>query len=688
MPYLSISNFEYGMDRRRPQDSGVPGTLWILKNGVISRGGDVVGAKKFVEEYTLPEGTHGMALTNGQPYVFGEGADPGVPPGVIYQQVATGGSSVVRILDAKPFDGLMYVVAEYDDGSIFHFYDGTRVTGWDTLAGDNSSFEQVADYLARKLEAGGTVRCVVSGNLIIITAKEAGTAYTITTATVEANAENPTAVDTELTANVAEVEEVLSTGTVQVTGGAQGGSNRITSVTVDGTELLQVPVPWVNSNASTAVSLSNGINNNSETSGYTAEASGSTVTISAAPGTGTTPNGFVVVSTTTGVVTTADGNMSGGVDYVAPVAQVYSVAISGDTFDYEDAWHITIDGTTYKSTGMAAAMGTSVFVFKSRMWSTSGSLLRYCVLNDASDWTTTTSPATDAGFINISSVTEGARRLIGLAKYNGMLAIFSSEVITLYTISTDATENEFFDTLESTGALAPRCIVGYGNTDVYYLDNNGIRSIRARQSTDSPFVSDVGSAFDDFVQEIMRDSNADEIDRAVAAIEPVDGRYMLAIGGKIVVLSYFPASKITAWSYFEPGFTVTDFARHGRNLYVREGDVIRVYGGFDGNIYPDEDETPVLVETPFTTANDPAGRKDLQGFDAALDGDWVTKVLPDPTDPDKEIDVGVINRTTYANQDAKLPGKSTHVAFRMTCSSDGYRRLSSLALHYDKQDVG
>lgn len=48
MSYLAISDFKFGMDRRRKRISGVPGTLWTLKNAHISRGGDIERAKKQV----------------------------------------------------------------------------------------------------------------------------------------------------------------------------------------------------------------------------------------------------------------------------------------------------------------------------------------------------------------------------------------------------------------------------------------------------------------------------------------------------------------------------------------------------------------------------------------------------------------------------------------------------------------
>lgn len=682
------------MDRRRPQVAGIPGTLWILKNAVITRGGDINGAKKWVSVYTLPAGTFGLYALKRQLYTFGSGTTPGgMPAGVQYQQLAAPSSpNMTRVLDVKAFQGQLYVIAQYDNGNIYHFYNGSRVTGWDTIADSNSSFAAVAEALAIAIEAGGAVRARVAGAAIQITAQVPGTAFTISTSTtdVNANSTTPTAVVTHLQANVAEVAEVRATGAVQITAGSFNPSfNTIIQVTVNGTSLLAIAVPWSSSNEATANALANEINNNTSTSGYSASVVGALVTITAAPGTGATPNGFDVQSLVTGDVTTVDTDMSGGVDHVVPVAQVEKVVIAGGSFDAQDLWSITINSNTFKTTGRAAGAGTALLVLKKRLWSTAISLLRYCVLKTASDWTTTTTPSTDSGFINLSDDSEGAQRLIGVAKYQGQAAIFSRQNITIYALQADATADAFVDSLESSGTFAPRAIIPFGNTDVFYPSDTGIRSIRGRQGTDAAYVADVGTSIDPFFQDTVQATDADTLSRAVAIIDPVDGRYLLAVGGRIFALSYFPSSKITAWSYLEPGFTVEDFAKAGTELYARSGNTIYLYGGFDGQTYPGDGETETFVETPFMSANDPAGIKDIEGFDGALSGDWTAEVLVDPNDPDKvlAVNTGTLNKTTYHLPSIKIPGRTSHVAFRLRSSSAGPRVLSSLALHYDTEDA-
>jgi len=792
MAYLSVADFRYGIDRRRPQHTGVPGTLWDLKNAFISRGGDIVRAKKFVSAYTLPANTFGLVAAKGQLFVFGSVTAPTMPPLVQYQRLQAGGTratgtvtiaagssspgvnkvsaltvngvslisaavdwvtshdatatalaaainsytatsgytaaavgavvtitallhgttpngyvvdatgagtvtttdvnmangttaAMVRFIDAHAFAGNVYAIAEFDDGGVYHFYDGDRISDWDSISDSNSSFAQVAEVLARKVGAVDAVDAQVVGEKVIITASVAGTAFTCAGATTDnGTSSTPTATATQLVANVAAVTAVRATGTVTITGGSAGALNTISSVTVNAVDLLAASVAWISSNPATANALAIAINNNSTTSGYTAEASGSSVTIRAAVGTGTTPNGYVVAATVGGTVTVGTANMAGGVAAVTAVAQVYEVAIGGASFDAADLWKITLNGTDYQTTGRGAGAGTSVYVFKKRVYSTAGSLLRYSALSAPTDWTTASPTSTGAGLINLSSDSDGSQQVLDAATYQGSTAIFGRDTIRIYTLSADADENTIADTLEQTGTLAAHSVVAYGNLDVFYLDESGIRSIRTRDGYDAAYVSDVGSAIDAFVQAYMVTAGEEAVSRAIAVIDVLDGRYWLAIDERIFALSYYPSSKITAWSYIEPGFEVEELVRVGKRIYARSGTTIYLYGGTAGTTYPSDNEQNIVAETVFMSANDPAGRKRINGFDMGGQNDWYVELLVDPDDTTKAIPVGTVNCVTYNLDAIKVPGHAALVALRFTCDEGGDASLSNFALHYDK----
>lgn len=104
--------------------------------------------------------------------------------------------------------------------------------------------------------------------------------------------------------------EVLATGNVTLTGGAAGSVN---TLTVNGVDVLGGAVPFDATLAQTALDVAAQINRFTGQVEYTASAAGAVVTISALPGTGTSPNGFVVAAGVT-TITATTANMAGGVN--------------------------------------------------------------------------------------------------------------------------------------------------------------------------------------------------------------------------------------------------------------------------------------------------------------------------------------------------------------------------------------
>ena len=349
MPYIQVKDFKLGLDRRRKRIAGAPGTLWDIKNAHISRGGDIERAKKFVSQFALPAGvTKGLAQVRGQLYVFGDGSTPGgMPAGVQYQRLnPADGSTLTRVLDAKAFSGNLFVIAEFSNGQIRHFYNGTLLTDLDTLSDSNADFTSTADYLATKINSRSDVVASAYGSSVSITAVTPGTAFTISTSTVDGGGTNDqTATLTTLQANVSAVTEVRATGTVTVLGGSAGTGNSITALTAGVTSLIAAAVDWQTSNDITASLLAAAINNQGSISGYSAAAVGPIVTISAPTGSGATANGTVLTATVGGTVTASTANFAGGVTAVSPVAQVSQVTLGG-TFQATDQFTATINGTT------------------------------------------------------------------------------------------------------------------------------------------------------------------------------------------------------------------------------------------------------------------------------------------------------------------------------------------------------
>ena len=155
-----------------------------------------------------------------------------------------------------------------------------------------------------------------------------------------------------------------------------------------------------------------------------------------------------------------------------------------------------------------------------------------------------------------------------------------------------------------------------------------MRSLRSRDSSNAAFVGDIGNPIDELIVKSIQD-NRTLAEKAKATLEQRDGRYILAIGSTMYVFSYFPSSKVSAWSVYEPGFVVDRWAYDGRQTLCRSGNKLYSLGGEDGNIY---DSSEVVVQMPFLDSGSPATFKDYNSIDVTCENVWTVSIATDPQD--------------------------------------------------------
>jgi hypothetical protein len=364
--------------------------------------------------------------------------------------------------------------------------------------------------------------------------------------------------------------------------------------------------------------------------------------------------------------------------------QINTITIGG-TFEAADQFTVTLDSSEeFVVTGGSSGTGTTVLTFKQKLYSTAASNLYFCALNAPTQWIS----GVDYGFINMASQTGGQELLTVAEEYQGLMAIFSENNIRVWSISEDSAANTFLQTLRNTGTVAPASVTPYGNNDIFYLDTSGIRSLKARDSSNAAYVSDVGTSIDTHIREYMDTLTEAEISAATGIIEPIDGRLWIAIGKRIYVLSFFPSAKISAFSFYSLDFQVTHLAKVGDRIYARGrddngDDKLYLYGGTNNNEYPGDDEDNVFIELPYFGARDPAGLKELLGFDIIGINNWKVDILPDPNNDTVIVEQGITTGTTYGKPRFATSGVSPLFAVNLTCSTAGQATLSALAMHYN-----
>lgn len=572
MGRIWVKEFTGGLDTRRMAATTPGGVLVKATDGHITAGGEFEQRAAFVSTYDLPAGTVGLAQTSSGLVVFGSIVAPTMPSGVSYQRLqhSDGTTAIDKVLSVDLYGGKLYVVAQFADGTIFHFYDGERVTDW-------------FDGRAR--------------------------------------------------------------ASFRVTGGEATTPSTLTSLKVNGVDILTGPLNWDTSNEDTAAAIAAAINSLTSTPDYDATAVGDQVNVIAA-NSGVAPNGFAIsfavadgfgITPATGIV------LAGGVD-------------STGTF---------VPGGFVKTIG-------------SKVYSVSGGVLHFSGIREPTKWTT---DITGAGFIDMSQETSNAEELVAVANYQGFVAVFAGRVVLIYYVDPDPDLNAKSQILRNTGTNYPGSVTEFGDSDLFYLAESGCRSLRARDASNAASTTDIGVPIDTLVRAKLRSMTDAEKQRIIGLINPDDGRFWLCMSDEVFVFSFYSNAKVSAWTSYLPRFNIENAAIFNDKVYVRSGDTVYAYGGSGDT--PTYDSTVAKAWLPFLEADKPSEFKEWSGFDAAVEGQWSVYAGQMVTDITVRELIATITETTFNKPRHPMQGEASHCSLQFEGNGGtGPARLSSAILHY------
>jgi hypothetical protein len=465
---------------------------------------------------------------------------------------------------------------------------------------------------------------------------------------------------------------------------AGGVTNAISQVLVDGVDVLGSPVKWTGSHSVTMTNIVDRINTFNSSPEYTASYANDKVTLTSV-NTGADQNGRVIELKVIGNIGSANySSFTGGADAVPATRK--RVRYTFNTWNFTPDKKVTLIATKvldpanpvyWGASRVTDATPTSALTFKTKAHVGSGSTMFFSAVNNPKKWG---QDGVGAGFINMSNSSGGNEAISALATYQGNLAAFSRRTVQIWSIDTDPANNRQGQVLSNTGAFGPRSVVSVGDIDVFYLSDSGIRSLRARDSSNAAVVNDVGTPVDGLILNDISGMSFDEKAACPAVIEPVDGRYWIAIGDKIYVYSFFPSSQVAAWSTYEPGHTFTDFTTKDGKIYAKEGQYVYVYGGSTGQAY---DSSPVEVVLPYLDGGKPAHTKTLMGLDMTCEGEWSVEIGMDPVNPVARDVVATVSQPTFTLGRIQANGSGTHVGVRLVNDAPGYARLANLICHFE-----
>lgn len=439
-----------------------------------------------------------------------------------------------------------------------------------------------------------------------------------------------------------------------------------------------VMTSWRNTLEQMAAHLASLIN---ESSVVSASASGAVITIT---------NRAVNVTT---AITAAAENVSGGsndqtatalVTVAAGVgtAQVATVTLAG-TPEVGDRFAVTVGDTEYGAGDNPSTKATFGIALGTKLYLCAGSVVYFCGVSSPTVWR---AGVTGAGFFNVTSSGKGSEDIVSVGEFQGGLAFLCQSFIQTWTVNADPDQNSMLRTVDNTGGVAVRAFVSAGNLDGYYLSPAGLKSLKQQASTGTPFAADVGDNIEPLIQSDLNTLSAETIAATKAAINPFDARTWFWLGTKIYVLSYYPQSKINAWTWYETGLTPGWMEPINNRLYLRSGDTIYVYGGDSGTDY-DTDDSDIYyaeIEMPFMHAGRIADDKTATAYNIGGEGKWDVWMKTDPTDPDVEVALGRVDYFTYHEPEYAMGLESTHFAPRLKTVEPGAALLSTFSFDFEK----
>jgi hypothetical protein len=166
---------------------------------------------------------------------------------------------------------------------------------------------------------------------------------------------------------------------------------------------------------------------------------------------------------------------------------------------------------------------------------------------------------------------------------------------------------------------------------------------------------------------------------AISLIDQGDGRFWLFLYDRIFVFSYYPTSKISAWSEYQPGF-ITEYATTLNNrIYLRTGNDIYLYGG-DSNAQYDNSMLEVVL--PYLDGSKPATSKTFHGVDAAAVGEWHIEAGTDPEQPETRDEIGILINSSFRLGKIAFNGEGTHMGLRLWNNKAERAQLHSVMVHF------
>lgn len=370
------------------------------------------------------------------------------------------------------------------------------------------------------------------------------------------------------------------------------------------------------------------------------------------------------------VTAVAGSGTSGGVEPVWPTT------IGATVIDNPGANQITWTCRTFAITDVNCPHTKQVAKQAQKMYAVgaNATTVRFCKTGDPRDWTA----ASDAGFLPAGLYARGSDQVTSIGPFsNSSLAVMFADNAQVWKVDPDPANHSLTSNIEGVGTLYHRAS-GPVSLDLFFLAQNGFRSIQLLTLTNNLQDTDVGSPIDTLVRASIAAS-----DDPLALFYQKLGQFWSINGDQVWAYSFSRTAKISAWSDFRLPFDVDDATVLNQDLYVRTGnDVYKV----NDAIYKDGVSSIPLVDIQmfYQDGKAPAVLKQFVGMDVIGIG---TPTISHRFAADNQtLETAGVEYPAVTEPGALHPVEllTTRIAPHITHQKDEEFEISALMLHYEK----
>lgn len=165
-----------------------------------------------------------------------------------------------------------------------------------------------------------------------------------------------------------------------------------------------------------------------------------------------------------------------------------------------------------------------VCIINSKVFAADGDIVRFCATANPLDWTS----SNDAGYLPTGLQQANANDMAVLYPYRGNLCAWNANCFQMWQTDPDPAQMALLDQMDGIGSSHPLAARAVGN-ELYFLANQGIRSVGIANAAQNLQAGDVGMPIDVLVQAAMVQAAIDG-KKAISTYWPGMGQYWLCFG--------------------------------------------------------------------------------------------------------------------------------------------------------------